>query len=315
MNLNGLNQAMTFIHTGDNVTFLQATRKLDTFEIQQTKIYDLPYQYNGHAIKTLPDLIKHVYANYVDPKKTSSHYLALYSTRYNYEMTFVATPKGGAKKDFKDYLYYNLTKSYNLKLEESIVDWSLNDKYENNAVVCYSALGGTVQNDYTNLTAAGIQPRYSTAFPKILHNIYSYGAGTTGSGNALMIYIDERRTIDNTMTALRSLVEELKIGLILVSHLKRPDGNKGHENGIEVSLSHLRGSNSIGQLSDCVIALERNQQSDDELEARTTKLRVLKSRYTGDVGLASSLVYDKDTGRLSEEDISEFEVEEDAISI
>ena len=139
-------------------------------------------------------MIKHVYANYVDPKKTSTHYLAMYSTRYNYEMTFVATPEGGAKKDFKDYLYYNLTKSYNLKLEESIVDWSLNDKYENNAVVCYSALGGTVQNDYTNLTAAGIQPRYSTAFPKILHNIYNYGAGTTGSGNALMVYIDERRT-------------------------------------------------------------------------------------------------------------------------
>ena len=194
MNLNGLNEAMTFIHTGDNVTFLQASRKLDTFEIQQTKIYDLPYQYNGHAIKTLPDLIKHVYANYVDPKKTSTHYLALYSTRYNYEMTFVATPEGGGKKDFKDYLYYNLTKSYNLKLEESIIDWSLNDKYENSAVVCYSALGGTIQNDYTNLTAEGIQPRYSTAFPKILHNIYTYGAGTTGSGNALMIYIDERRT-------------------------------------------------------------------------------------------------------------------------
>jgi len=194
MNLNGLNEAMTFIHTGDNVTFLQATRKLDTFEIQQTKIYDLPYQYNGHAIKSLPDLIKHVYANYVEPKKTRTHYLALYSTRYNYEMTFVATPEGAAKKDFKDYLYYNLTKSYNLKLEESIVDWSLNDKYEKNAVVCYSALGGTVQNDYTNLTSAGIQPRYSTAFPKILHNIYSYGAGTAGSGNALMIYIDERRT-------------------------------------------------------------------------------------------------------------------------
>ena len=126
---------------------------------------------------------------------------------------------------------------------------------------------------------------------------------------------DERRAIDSIMTRLRSLVEETGAGLILVSHLRRVDGNKGHENGIEVSLSHLRGSNSIGQLSDCVIALERNQQSDDELEARTTKLRVLKSRYTGDVGLASSLVYDKDTGRLSEEDISEFEVEEHAVSI
>ena len=57
----------------------------------------------------------------------------------------------------------------------------------------------------------------------------------------------------------------------------------------------------MAQLSDCVIALERNQQSDDELEARTTRLRVLKSRYTGDVGLASTLIYDKETGRLSEE--------------
>ena len=64
-----------------------------------------------------------------------------------------------------------------------------------------------------------------------------------------------------------------------------------------------------------MIALERNQQSDNELEARTTKLRVLKSRYTGDVGMATALVYDKDTGRLAEHDLSEFEVEDNAISI
>ena len=111
---------------------------------------------------------------------------------------------------------------------------------------------------------------------------------------------DERRAIDSIMTRLRSLVEETGAGIILVSHLRRVDGNKGHENGIEVSLSHLRGSNSIGQLSDCVIALERNQQSDDEDEARTTKLRILKSRYTGDVGMACRVIYDSETGRLSE---------------
>jgi twinkle protein len=111
---------------------------------------------------------------------------------------------------------------------------------------------------------------------------------------------DERRAIDSIMTRLRSLVEETGAGIILVSHLRRVDGNKGHENGIEVSLSHLRGSNSIGQLSDCVIALERNQQSDDPDEARTTRLRVLKSRYTGDVGMAARVIYDAETGRLSE---------------
>jgi twinkle protein len=95
--------------------------------------------------------------------------------------------------------------------------------------------------------------------------------------------------------------------MVLVSHLRRVDGNKGHENGIETGLSHLRGSQSIAQLSDCVISLERNQQSDDPVEASTTKVRVLKSRYTGDVGLATHLRYNKDTGRLGEVDVEEFE--------
>jgi len=111
---------------------------------------------------------------------------------------------------------------------------------------------------------------------------------------------DERRAIDNIMTRLRSIVEETGVGMILVSHLRRVDGNRGHENGIEVSLSHLRGSQSIAQLSDCVIALERNQQADNEEESNTTKIRVLKSRYTGDVGFATSLLYNRETGRLLE---------------
>ena len=111
---------------------------------------------------------------------------------------------------------------------------------------------------------------------------------------------DERKAIDGIMHRLRTLVEETECGMILVSHLRRIDGNRGHENGIETGLSHLRGSQSIAQLSDCVIALERNQQSDDEIEASTTKVRVLKSRYTGDVGVAAHLMYDNETGRLHE---------------
>jgi twinkle protein len=98
------------------------------------------------------------------------------------------------------------------------------------------------------------------------------------------------------------MVEETGCGMILVSHLRRVEGNRGHENGIETGLNHLRGSQSIAQLSDCVIALERNQQSDDQIEASTTKVRVLKSRYTGDVGIASQLLYDNSTGRLRELD-------------
>ena len=122
-----------------------------------------------------------------------------------------------------------------------------------------------------------------------------------------MVEGDERRAIDNIMTRLRSIVEETGVGLILVSHLRRVEGNRGHENGVTVSLSHLRGSQSIAQLSDCVIALERDQQSDDPQEANTTHMRVLKSRYTGDVGMATHLVYDKDTGRLHETFITDDE--------
>jgi len=121
---------------------------------------------------------------------------------------------------------------------------------------------------------------------------------------------DERTGIDNIMMRLRKLVEETGAGMVLVSHLRRVEGNRGHENGITVSLNHLRGSQSIAQLSDCVIALERDQQAEDPQEANTTHLRVLKSRYTGDVGLASHLLYDKTTGRLHEVEINEEDFEE-----
>jgi len=109
------------------------------------------------------------------------------------------------------------------------------------------------------------------------------------------------------MNRLRSLVEETGVGMILVSHLRRAQGDKGHEKGVEVSLSHLKGSQGIAQLSDCVIALERNQQALDPEQANTTRVRVLKSRYTGDTGLACSLKYDINTGRLHEADAIEEE--------
>ena len=40
---------------------------------------------------------------------------------------------------------------------------------------------------------------------------------------------DERKLIDYAMTRMRSIVQEHNIGLILVSHLRRPDSNRGHE--------------------------------------------------------------------------------------
>jgi twinkle protein len=109
---------------------------------------------------------------------------------------------------------------------------------------------------------------------------------------------DERRMIDQTMTRLRSLVERTGIALFLVSHLKRGSTDSGHEEGQRVSLSQLRGSASIAQLSDSVIALERDQQSNSG--ASETTVRIIKNRYSGETGVACSLKYNLDTCTFNE---------------
>jgi twinkle protein len=110
---------------------------------------------------------------------------------------------------------------------------------------------------------------------------------------------DERKAIDEIMTKMRMLVQETGISLFVVSHLKRPEG-RGHEEGSSTSLSQLRGSASIAQLSDIVLGLERNGQDDDVIERNTTKVRVLKNRFSGETGLCSRLFYNNVTGRMNE---------------
>ena len=113
---------------------------------------------------------------------------------------------------------------------------------------------------------------------------------------------DERRMIDTTMTRLRSLVERTGIALFLVSHLRRASNDKhSHEEGGRVSLSSLRGSHSIAQISDQVVALEVDQQSGTE--RKPTTVRVLKNRYSGEVGVACTLSYDLNTCRFNENEV------------
>ncbi len=108
---------------------------------------------------------------------------------------------------------------------------------------------------------------------------------------------DERRMLDHVMTNMRQLTQETKASFHVVSHLKRSN-NKSHEEGGQVSLAHLRGTQAIAQLSDAVVGLERNQQAEDEEERNTTVFRVLKNRYAGLTGPACELRYNHETGRL-----------------
>lgn len=114
--------------------------------------------------------------------------------------------------------------------------------------------------------------------------------------------VDERKGLDMLLTKLRTFVEETGVGLFGVSHTRRIDGNKGLENGAEITLSSLRGTQGISQLSDAVIGLQRDQQHEDELIRNTTDVRLLKSRYTGETGPAGYLYFDKTINRLIEID-------------
>ena len=114
-----------------------------------------------------------------------------------------------------------------------------------------------------------------------------------------LVTTDERKLIDVAMTKLRTLVQELDICLFLVSHLRRPEGDKGHEDGKKVSIGHLRGSHSLAQLSDITLGIEKMP---DEPDSDQRRLIVLKNRFTGEVGMAGSLTYDRHTGRLTDLD-------------
>lgn len=111
----------------------------------------------------------------------------------------------------------------------------------------------------------------------------------------------ERKDLDVLMTKLASFCEESGTSVQAVVHLKRP-ATGSFNDGQQVSLSHLRGSAAIEQLSHNVIAIEGDQHGDSP---HTRHLRVLKNREWGDVGLADELIYNHETGRLlPEEDVS-----------
>jgi len=105
----------------------------------------------------------------------------------------------------------------------------------------------------------------------------------------------ERKIIDRLMTRLRTLINETGVGFLAIVHLKRPPGDESYNTGKEVSLSDLRGSGSLEQLSDIVISLERDQQGENK---NLALLRLLKDRDIGDTGVADSVIYNQFTGRM-----------------
>jgi len=109
---------------------------------------------------------------------------------------------------------------------------------------------------------------------------------------------DERKYIDLLMTKLRQLVEETKVTVFLICHLKRKEG-KSPEEGGKVYLSDLRGSGALGQISDYVIALERDTSTENVEAQCVSRIKVLKNRVNGKTYYCDYLKYNHRTGRMN----------------
>ena len=109
----------------------------------------------------------------------------------------------------------------------------------------------------------------------------------------------ERERIDTIMTTLAKLVKELNIAIFLIVHLVKTSGTSvSFEEGATPSLDDLRGSGSLKQLSMTVVGLSRNQQHENKMCANTSKVTVLKCRFTGRTGTSDYLHFNSQTGRM-----------------
>ena len=190
--LQGMKKAITFVHSGDTVTCMQAQMGLDDFIIKDVRNYSLPMRIEEHIIQTLPELIRHVYYQTVDTANSGDYYLALSSSDYDYQMAYLDTEN--LEEDIEVFIQKTIEKSFAIRYDKTVVDWTMNDTIENSAVVCYSTKIDSIQNDYSSLTSFGIQPRYNTSMPQIIYNIYKYSHYGIGGGNALIVYIENHRT-------------------------------------------------------------------------------------------------------------------------
>ena len=193
LSLNGVKEAMTFVHTGNYVTFLLGRLRTNGFQIDKINNYRLPLKVKEHSINTLTELIVNIFNQFIENKNKKKIYLAIHSDNYQYEMTYV-TAKGKNNRLFEIDLKNTLENSYKVNNDNSIVNYIKHHDQIKNATVCYSTKKPQIEKDYKNLQDAGLQPRYNTSIPHILHNIYRYFNLDINNDCSLLIYIDRLKT-------------------------------------------------------------------------------------------------------------------------
>lgn len=102
---------------------------------------------------------------------------------------------------------------------------------------------------------------------------------------------DQRRAIDKCIKELKSLCVHYKFIMFVVCHLSRDKDKVSAEEGGEPQLYQLRGSQSLAQIPDYIVMLQRNPRSEDPIEANMTTCWLKKDRPMGRQGQMTKLHY------------------------
>lgn len=247
------------------------------------------------------------------------------------EITLVTAASGIGKSTFVKELAYHVAKSghsiANIALETQMEDVAMSYIAMDNNVPAYRYIFNTeVINDEDYEASVDWMFRSNR-----MHFFKHWGSINPDTLRAKMLYFakvlkvdfivldhvsmviagnesdNERKDIDKLFEAMTQICVETGVGILPIIHLKRVQGKKLNH-GDEVELTDLRGSAGAEQMSFNVWALERNQQGDDK---DLVKIRVLKNRSIGFTGLADTLQYNHETGRLKLFGFEEFENNED----
>lgn len=106
---------------------------------------------------------------------------------------------------------------------------------------------------------------------------------------------DERLKLDRLSQKLKLLAKELRFCLIMISHTN--------------DLGRTRGSRNIENVANTIVHLERNKESADHIDRRTTYLTIVKARLGGHTGPAGRAILDPVSGKLREmSDIDEVRI-------
>lgn len=235
------------------------------------------------------------------------------------EITLIAAGSGIGKSTFVSEIAYHLVQNHGLKVANIFLETPMLDsarKYialDNN--VSSAKLGfnpdiissESYEKSYTNLIASGklsFFNHFGSLKTETLVSKCNYFVKVMGVDFIILDHVslvvagtdtrDERKDLDVLMENLIRLVVTTGVGIIGVVHLKRVTG-KNYNTGGEVELVDLRGSAGLEQMSWNVVGLERDQQGDTK---DISKIRVLKNRTFGFTGVADTLKFDVQTGRL-----------------